>query len=434
MASWKKVIVSGSSAELAQLAVDTNITASGNISSSGDIVAKDLTLSGDISVTALSATSITGSVISASSELIAGTIVNDSTVAGTSLTGSFSGSFKGEYLNSDGTALTAEWDGTRDGNSQITGSGAGPSLVLSGSTGTDLEVKKNAIIRGDLDVVGVFNSPITASIISASNSLIAGTTTLDSLTVSTITNDSAVAATKLTGSFTGSFKGEYLNSDGTALTAEWDGTRDGNSQITGSGAGPSLVLSGSTGDDLLVKNNAKVEGKILATDFDTIAVGNVTLFDTVGDSDLTIGAETTTVKLPGDLIELGNGAGDIVDIKGNLKVAGTASFNHSTNLSVADKYILLNSGSVSAGDGGIVIQQNTNGKGELFGYDSSANRFGITGSFNADTSADFVPDAFMSMVVSGSAGQNTPDVAPARYQQAGNIFAAANGDIYIYGT
>jgi hypothetical protein len=326
MASWKKVIVSGSSAALQQLSVDTNITASGNISSSGNIVASDLTLSGDISVT-----------------------------------------------------------------------------------------------------------QITASIISASSTLVAGTTTLSGTTVSTLKNDSAVGSSHLTGSFSGSFKGEYLNSDGTALTAEWDGTRNGNSQITGSGAGPSLVLSGSTGDDLEVKKNAKVGGKILATDFDTITSGDVILFDTVGDNDLTIGATTTTVKLVGDLIELGNGTGDVVDIKGDLNVAGTASFTSANNLAVADKYILLNSGSAAAGDGGIVIQQATNGIGELFGFDSSANRFGITGSFNADTSADFAPDAFMSMVVSGSAGQNTPDVAPARYQQAGNIFAAANGDIYIYG-
>ena len=331
MASWKKVIVSGSSAALQQLSVDTNITASGNISSSGNIIASDLTLSGDISVT-----QITASIISASSTLIAGTttlgattvstIVNNSEVADSKLTGSFSGSFQGTYLNSDGSALETEWDGTRNGNSSITGSGAGPSLVLSGSTGDDLDVSKNAAIGGDLSVAGFLDvtGNITGSSISASANLIAGTSTLGATTVG------------------------------------------GNLDVT----------------------------------------GNVTL---------------------------GNGSTDIVTIAGDLSVAGTASFTNATNLAVADKYILLNSGSSTAGDGGIVIQQATNGKGELFGFDSGANRFGITGSFNADTSADFIPDAFFSMAVSGAAGENTPDTAPARYQQAGNIFAGANGDIYIYG-
>ena len=149
----------------------------------------------------------------------------------------------------------------------------------------------------------------------------------------------------------------------------------------------------------------------------------------------TIGGNKTfsgNLTVQGDTT-LGNAATDKTTINGDLSVTGTASFSHSTNLSVADKYILLSSGSTSAGDGGIVIQQANGGIGELFGFDSSANRFGITGSFDADTSANFAPDAFMSMVVSGSSGQNDPDVAPARYKQAGNIFAAANGDIYIYG-
>jgi hypothetical protein len=117
-------------------------------------------------------------------------------------------------------------------------------------------------------------------------------------------------------------------------------------------------------------------------------------------------------------------------LSGDLNVAGTASFTNATNLSVADKYILLSSGSTSAGDGGIVIQQAAGNVGELFGFDSGANRFGITGSFDADTADNFTPDAFMSMVISGSS--SNPNNAPARYHQAGNIFCGNDGEIYIY--
>lgn len=418
MASWKKVIVSGSSAELAQLTVDTSITASG-ISSSGDIIANDLTLSGDLSLVNLSATQITGSIISASVNLIAGTttlgattvstLKNDSTIDATQLTGSFTGSFKGTFTNSDGTALEAEWDGTRDGNSQITGSGAGPSLVLSGSTGNDLLVSKNAQIDG---------------------SLTAGATT-----VTTLINDSAVASSHLTGSFSGSFTGDGnsldLSTNSTLPATDWDGTLSventvgiDSAQITGSGAAASLILSGSTGNDLDVKKNAVIGGNLTVTQI----TGSI-----ISGSTLIAGATTLdTLNVNGN-VTLGTDKDDTVTIEGNLNVNGTASFTNATNLSVADKYILLNSGSSTAGDGGIVIQQADGGIGELFGFDSSANRFGITGSFDADSAANFIPDAFMSMVVSGSAGEDTPDNAPARYQQAGNIFAGANGDIYIYG-
>jgi hypothetical protein len=70
------------------------------------------------------------------------------------------------------------------------------------------------------------------------------------------------------------------------------------------------------------------------------------------------------------------------------------------------------SGSNTAGDGGIVIQQGTQGIGESFGYDNAVTRWGVTGSFDG-SQATFTPDAFMAAVVVGS-GTN-PDDAPGRY-------------------
>jgi hypothetical protein len=127
------------------------------------------------------------------------------------------------------------------------------------------------------------------------------------------------------------------------------------------------------------------------------------------------------------------GVGNLV-VGGDLSVAGTASFNHSTNLSVADKYILLNSGSQTTGDGGFVVQQGTNGIGELFGYDKDSGtggRWGVTTGFNADTSADFTPAAFMSSVVVGS-----DDTLPTgTYAKKGNIFIGNSVDeVWIYGS
>jgi hypothetical protein len=386
MAEWKKVVVSGSSAALKEVTNDPGIATATHLTS-------------------------------------------------TRLTGSFTGSFRGKYLNSDGTDLSAEWDGTRDGNSQITGSGTGPSLVLSGSTGTDLDVKKNATIGGTLSATIGINSNLTSSNLTTTRVTFAGangelvddaglTFGSDTLTAKQIINDSTVATvtqvanTRITGSFSGSFKGLGTDLDlslNTTIPAgEWDGTLNVSdisnlevAQITGS-----LVVSGS--------GNTSVK----SDQFDVIAEGNITMFGTVGEADLTLGGSKTVVKVPG-----------------NLNVAGTASFTHASNLSVSDKYILLNSGSTSGGSGGIVVQEPSNQDvGQIFGFksgsgafDNITRRWGVADNYDADTSTDFTPEAFMSAVVVG--GDNTVPVATSLYSQKGNIFIGTSADeIYIYGS
>ena len=98
---------------------------------------------------------------------------------------------------------------------------------------------------------------------------------------------------------------------------------------------------------------------------------------------------------------------------------------------MADRFILMASGSNTAGDGGIVIQQGTQGIGEAFGYDNAVTRWGVTGSFDG-SQATFTPDAFMAAAVLGGVGVNDPSAVVARYVAKGNIFIGDNEDIYIY--
>ena len=87
------------------------------------------------------------------------------------------------------------------------------------------------------------------------------------------------------------------------------------------------------------------------------------------------------------------------------------------------------SGSQTAGDGGIVIQQGTQDVGELFGFDANLNRWAVTSSFDADQST-FVPDAFMATAIEGAG--TDPDATPARYDKKGNIFVGTDQGIWIY--
>jgi hypothetical protein len=113
-------------------------------------------------------------------------------------------------------------------------------------------------------------------------------------------------------------------------------------------------------------------------------------------------------------------------ISGDLTVNGTTTTINTQNLNVADKFILLSSGSTSANDGGIIIQSNVNGTGFAFLYDQGQARWGYTGSLagNATTAA---PDAFAAMVLDLANGST--DIAA--YQKNGNI-KIDTGDIYIY--
>ena len=89
--------------------------------------------------------------------------------------------------------------------------------------------------------------------------------------------------------------------------------------------------------------------------------------------------------------------------------------------------------------GGIVIQGPGQDIGDLFGYRSGSaksdtvQRWGIASGFDAKTSADFTPSAFMAAVVVGTG--DDPAVAGADYAQAGNMYIdtdAGYDGIWIY--
>ena len=201
---------------------------------------------------------------------------------------------------------------------------------------------------------------------------------------STITGTTSIQLTgansNLSGSFSGSFEG-----DGSGLT----------------GTGGSIISGDAADNQVAVFNSSN-----------TID----------GYSQFTFNDATNLLTVTGDQL-----------ITGDLTVQGTASFQNTTELQVADRFILMASGSNTAGDGGIVIQQGTQNIGEVFGFDSATTRFGLTGSFDASATA-FTPDAFMAAVVNTAGndpnGVNAPD---ARYQKKGNLYVANDSeDIWIY--
>tara|TARA_R110002050_G_scaffold157747_1_gene286399 strand:+ start:1213 stop:3126 length:1914 start_codon:yes stop_codon:yes gene_type:complete len=156
-------------------------------------------------------------------------------------------------------------------------------------------------------------------------------------------------------------------------------------------------------------------------------------FTTVG------GGGSVTVGLPDNVTITNNlTVANNAIISGDLTVSGTASFTHSDNLDIADKFITLASGSTTRLDGGIIIATGPAAGGtqvgEAFGFNAQAGgrgRWGITGSQNNSAGAIVSVDQ---MVTAGSS-TSAPSAAPTYGGTSGfgNMHVDTNlGDIYIY--
>ena len=139
------------------------------------------------------------------------------------------------------------------------------------------------------------------------------------------------------------------------------------------------------------------------------------------DGESTLLFDGTTLTVTGNAV-----------ITNNLTVQGTASFQNTTNLEVADRFVLFASGSTGVTDGGIVVQQGTQNVGELYGYDSGANRWAFTSSFSASQAA-FTPAAY---ITTTEFAATNPSAAPTYGSSSfgfGNIYVnTLSGDIFIY--
>lgn len=208
------------------------------------------------------------------------------------------------------------------------------------------------------------------------------------------------------------------------------GVWSGSAQLPSNIVSSSVLSSPGQGQALLTING--VAGSTIDLGLETgdspsfagVTAGNITVGVTNDNTittttgDLTINSAGGNVTIPGNLI-----------VNNNLTVQGTASFQNTQNLEVADRFILMASGSNTTGDGGIVVQQDTQNVGELFGWDSGALRWAVTGSFTANNSS-YTPDAYMAAVVTAAGTSPAPAT---RYNAVGNIYVSSGDEsIWIY--
>ena len=471
MATWKKVIVSGSAAVLDSLALDTALPVSSGGTGAATLTDGGVLLgSGTGAITALGqatngqlvigstgadpvlATLTGGANITVTNSAGGITIAASGLGSGTVQSVSATGNENGITLSSDGDSVnpTITLGGALSGvtnsqlsNSSVTigstsvagaglagGSGTALSVDVDDSsieiTGDSLNVKAGGVSNAMLSTAGVTTLGSTALTLGSTATTVTGLSSLTStaLVATNINNSGLVANTKITGSFTGSFVGDGSGLTGVASTLSFTGD-SGTGTVAlktqelaiVAGEGINTVAGSQTitisAEDATSTN--KGVASFAAGDF-TVSSGAVSLAtDITIDQDLTVTRDAT----------IGRNA----LIQGNLVVQGTASFQHADNLDVADRFIRLASGSTAVGDGGIVVQQNGPANGEAFAYDAAKLRWSVTGSFNPATES-YTPDAFMATVVEGAA--KDPTAVVAKYTKKGNIFVANNQEIWIY--
>lgn len=401
--SWKKVVVSGSNAHLSTIGVGTAEAPStaGHISASGKLFTATADSNGGLSSFDIVIKGANGEFMHTASSAI-----NPSLEALTISTGLKP---SGDYNGSSAATISVD-----------SGSLAGNGLAaLAAADGIGFKVSTGANLIADSNGLRVKTGSLASFGLTADPTYTSGSIALG-------TGKIAVNVDKTTINFNN--LGQLTVLGGTAANALIDGngirdfSYDGSSQAsvivdTGSLAG--IGLTGTLGDNGYAVNKISISG---STSF---ASSTDTVLKWTGDA-----FAPTNITDNGSTITLGDGT-YTTSIPGNLTVAGTASFNNTSNTKTADDFIILNSGSQNDVAFGILGQTGAStGTGWVYGG-SSNKRFtmtknaSLTGGGEAGTK---VGDATLLV--------NTNNVTTADsdtyMSQDGNMLVDANGNIFLH--
>lgn len=403
MASWKKIVVSGSSANLAALSVD-NLT-------SGQVVI------GGGSASNLSTTAINGT----------GNILATTGATGVSISGSFSGSFFG-----DGSGLTGITATTITANTNITDLATTDFFFVSSSSGLVKITYANVVT----DLAG-------AGLVSADggDSLAVGAGTGITVNADDVQLKNAGSLTNNVLTKWDSSNGQLVNSgltdDGTNLGIARNTSVTGFLSATGAITGSAVSASGTVQGLVVSAAQSITAGSFIQAGTNITAPSGYISAGSPAGAPNSVGAIQGQVGFFNTLSVTGGGSiGGNLTVTGDLTVAGTASFTNVDNLTVKDKFILINSGSTTLADSGWVTQYNAAGSGSAFyleagstgTYGRFAMAYDVIGTSTAVSADEYV--------VSAKSAAGAPAAAPT-WGGSGNGFGnvyvnSSNGDIYMY--
>ena len=388
---WKKVLVSGSQAELNQLTVDNTVTAN--------------------SFTGAGA-NITGVVHNA------GEIASEISGSFTALSGSIASRFDG--LSTSYTDLTNIPAGIISSSAQIDANLFNIDGLHSGSAQVVASLVNQTVNFG--------TGEVSASKFKGDGSGLTNIDVAQNATVtSTFTNQTSVAVNHNFGTKNVLVQ-VYNAADEMIIPATVVSTTANQSTVTFD-ENTSGVIVVAKGGHIVSGSVSSLDGQNGAyyLDFDNFTnvpagIVSASVLSNVNQGTLRLATNGVNTD-----VDLGLQAGDSptftnLTLTGDLTVQGATTSIETTNLLVEDKFILINSGS-GAADGGLVV----NGAGVALGWDQSAGRWSTDSAGALANQTSISTDAFIAGVVDIDAGHS--DIAA--YQKNGNI-KTDSGDIYIY--
>jgi hypothetical protein len=460
MAEWKKVIVSGSQADLAAVTASiaikvgsnqqigttqatTFLTGSftGSFSGNGSGLSGLIAAAGTVSSSAQTIAHLPTGTVSGSSQILAGTTIHSGSffngitvvsgssqvLAGTSI---HSGSFFAGITVVSGSSQVLNGSGVFSSSAQLpAGTVSGSSQVLAGtSIHSGSFFNGIAVVSGSSQVLytGLSNTP--AGIVSSSAQTIAH------LPGGTVSGSSQLPAGIVSGS---SQTIAHLPAGIVSSSVLAAGTSQGTLKLTTNGANPGDITAtglGTTGTPtfggLTIATNALAVNNTngITTNAGTFPIANT------GATTINLGGAATAINIggPTSITTINNDT----RIKGTLYVDGPVTAISSSNLYVADKFILLASGSTGGTDGGIIVQTAGAGTGFAFGYDTADDRWVYQDSL-AGTATNFgTITAYANTTQYGAANTKPSDVTGPAYGGGtgyGNTWVSTDTqEIWIY--
>ena len=316
-----------------------------------------------------------------------------------------------------------------NGDDVISGSASQVRTFLNVEDGADVTDATNVTAAGALmdselaeiaTVKALTAAGISGSFVSASNALgsrIDNITSTITLSADTGSNDTYTTGETLTFSGDNSITTTVSDNEITISIANdvVSGSAQIAADISGSGNVRFEALNAATSSYATKLGLGIVSASVLSSP----SQGTVRLAINGVNTDVDTGLQT------GDTVTFANvTVSSDVTINGNLTTNGTVTNINTSDLSIEDKFILLNSGSASGNSGIIAQNSSTNGVGTALFFDDTDNRWSLDyAGANANTDAATADARIAAVAI---------DDTDANYQKDGNIFINDSGDVFIY--